>query len=681
MTDLRRLTTTRSAHRGQMTKLLNRVDEVRDGFADPPLAAQKQTFQAILDSMITKFGHLKSLDDQLLDATETDDLSEAIEEADDYLNELNIKIEVHRSFSKFLLSVTKEAHTHLPTGGTTKSKVNLPKLQLPKFDGNFLKWTGFIDAFASAVDKDSSLENIQKFQYLIAQLTGEAAKTIEGLQLTNANYHEALELLQGRYGQPHKLIACYMKALWELPKPTNNIDSIRVFYDDLESYIRGLRSLGKTEDSYGDLLVPIVFEKLPGHIKQHISREHGDTAWTIQELKASLYREIQAAQAGRTDLVENGTNLTHAAQDGHNPYIVENGANLTSTTSAFHVGAAASGTREPRAIICAFCKGAHWHTNCVVVADTDTRRDIAKHNSLCFNCLRAKHRVHDCISKSRCHNCGQKHHTALCYKSERNAEGTNTHTENENTPSTEGHTDPTHRLLTPTSCPVLLKTAVATISTTTEKAIVNILFDEGSQRSFMTSNVAHKLGIHITDCDRENLQLSTFGSQTTGVQSVPVTDFTLLTREDSVHIRAIIVPTISSPVKNYTPATIENYAYLRDLSLADHVKADIFDIDILVGADYYWSIVNNEIVRGPGPTAVHTKLGYLISGPSNLQGDVSVFTTTCLKVMVDTHDDTTKLANYWDLETIEIHDDVTAVNKKCQFEQFRDENLKRTGRG
>jgi hypothetical protein len=117
--------------------------------------------------------------------------------------------------------------------------------------------------------------------------------------------------------------------------------------------------------------------------------------------------------------------------------------------------------------------------------------------------------------------------------------------------------------------------------------VVNILLDEGSQRSCITSDLVQKLGIYITDCDRENIQLSTFGSQSTGVQSVPTTDVTLLTREDSVNIRALIVPTISSPVKNYTPALIENYAYLHDLPLADHVKADTFNIDILVGADYY----------------------------------------------------------------------------------------------
>jgi hypothetical protein len=38
--------------------------------------------------------------------------------------------------------------------------------------------------------------------------------------------------------------------------------------------------------------------ELPASIKTQISRDHGDTARTIHDLKASLYREIQAAQAG-----------------------------------------------------------------------------------------------------------------------------------------------------------------------------------------------------------------------------------------------------------------------------------------------------------------------------------------------------------------------------------------------
>ena len=36
---------------------------------------------------------------------------------------------------------------------------------------------------------------------------------------------------------------------------------------------------------------------------------------------------------------------------------------------------------------------------------------------------------------------------------------------------------------------------------------------------------------------------------------------------------------------------------------------------MLIGADAYWSIVQETVIRGPGPTAVESKLGYLLSGP------------------------------------------------------------------
>ena len=36
---------------------------------------------------------------------------------------------------------------------------------------------------------------------------------------------------------------------------------------------------------------------------------------------------------------------------------------------------------------------------------------------------------------------------------------------------------------------------------------------------------------------------------------------------------------------------------------------------MLVGADSYWRIVQDRVVRGNGPTAVESRIGYLLSGP------------------------------------------------------------------
>ena len=56
--------------------------------------------------------------------------------------------------------------------------------------------------------------------------------------------------------------------------------------------------------------------------------------------------------------------------------------------------------------------------------------------------------------------------------------------------------------------------------------------------------------------------------------------------------------------------------HLRGLKLAHPVTSDEnFAIYLLIGADHYWDIVEDTVIRGQGPTAVASKLDYLLSGP------------------------------------------------------------------
>ena len=62
--------------------------------------------------------------------------------------------------------------------------------------------------------------------------------------------------------------------------------------------------------------------------------------------------------------------------------------------------------------------------------------------------------------------------------------------------------------------------------------------------------------------------------------------------------------------------SVANMPHLRDLKLAHPEYAgDLFDINLLIGADHYWDIVGDKVIRGNGPIAMESKLGYLISGP------------------------------------------------------------------
>ena len=129
----------------------------------------------------------------------------------------------------------------------------LPKLPLPTFDSNPLEWQTFWNSFSAAVDSNPNLTGIQKFNYLRAQLQGDALCVISGFPLSNNNYSHSIELLKARFGQKHKLVEAHMDALLNIPPRSDNLVSLQTFYDILQSHIRALSALGESSQSYGPL--------------------------------------------------------------------------------------------------------------------------------------------------------------------------------------------------------------------------------------------------------------------------------------------------------------------------------------------------------------------------------------------------------------------------------------------
>ena len=92
----------------------------------------------------------------------------------------------------------------------------------------------------------------------------------------------------------------------------------------------------------------------------------------------------------------------------------------------------------------------------------------------------------------------------------------------------------------------------------------------------------------------------------------------------------LIVPELAAPVRNSIRTHLNHLPYLHHLPLAHPVTSDEnFHISILIGADFYWRFVQDRVVRGDGPTAVESTLGYLLSGPLPLSQSVS---TSCVQI-------------------------------------------------
>ena len=131
----------------------------------------------------------------------------------------------------------------------------------------------------------TTILDVQKFNYLRAQLQGDAARVIVGLPLTTVNYNNAMTLFTERFGQPHKMISAHMQALLDVTIPVNSLPSLQLFYDTIEGHIRGLAALGKSEELYGALLIPIILAKLLIDIQKNLAHEHGSLEWTLSDLK------------------------------------------------------------------------------------------------------------------------------------------------------------------------------------------------------------------------------------------------------------------------------------------------------------------------------------------------------------------------------------------------------------
>ena len=162
---------------------------------------------------------------------------------------------------------------------------------------------------------------------------------------------------------------------------------------------------------------------------------------------------------------------------------------------------------------------------------------------------------------------------------------------------------------------VLLQTAsaIARNEDSTKSTRVKILFDNGSQRSYVTDNLKSRLGLKSTI--KEMLHLNTFGEKTFRKQKWDVlTLFLEDANEETSRVCVLSFPTICSPLPSRVDAN--NYPHLHGLKLADYSDSED-SIDVLIGADYYWDFVTSEIVRGDfGPTAVNSKFGWLLSGPT-----------------------------------------------------------------
>ncbi|XP_067208460.1 uncharacterized protein [Linepithema humile] len=103
------------------------------------------------------------------------------------------------------------------TPRTNGTSLKLPRVSLLMFSGKYEEWIAYRNMFHSMIEQNTVLPDVQKMQYLLSSLKGEAFDVISSLEASAENYREAWQMLKDRYDDPGLIVGKHVKALFELP--------------------------------------------------------------------------------------------------------------------------------------------------------------------------------------------------------------------------------------------------------------------------------------------------------------------------------------------------------------------------------------------------------------------------------------------------------------------------------
>ena len=294
----------RGGHQGVITKLVHKAEEIVTTATVSLDASSRNRLNVIKQRLYGKLSILDEMNKDILGCCDAAVIVTEIEESDAIVTKV---ISCKLKIDEFLAITSSHTSTPLPTTSATSptipvitSKIHLPKLTLPKFNGHVTKWNTFWDFFKSAINENPQLATIDKFNCLYSLLEGSAFLCVKGLPLSEDNYDMALDVLKQRFGRKQTIICVHMDELVKLPNCTNDRPhSLCSLYDQITVHIRVLKTLEINPEQYGSLLISTLMSKLPSKVRLRIAWESREDVWKIKDLMKVVQTEVEAREASK----------------------------------------------------------------------------------------------------------------------------------------------------------------------------------------------------------------------------------------------------------------------------------------------------------------------------------------------------------------------------------------------
>ncbi|XP_068757291.1 uncharacterized protein [Montipora capricornis] len=320
---------------------------------------------------------------------------------------------------------------------------------------------------------------------------------------------------------------------------------------------------------------------------------------------------------------------------------------------------------------CYFCNHPGLRSfNCTSVTDPEKSKEILKKKGRCFVCLRRGHVSNCCPSEYKCKKCFGRYHISVCsggFQLPQNATQGNAIEQPNVTQPGPGAMATLH---VGGKNSVLLQTATANVSIPRSGKTVQarLLFDSGSQRSYIANSLRSSL--ELLSLRYENLVIKTFGAGSVQPKRYDVVQLCVSKAVGglNLYVDAYDIPSICAPLSQQKIELAQaSYEHLSSLELADSsTGGDGMLIDILIGSDFYWQFMTSEIRFGMygGPVAINTHLGWVLSGPVYESQQMLVESSTHLSqthvLRLDTEQKEEncplkqELSKFWDIKSLGI---------------------------
>ena len=167
--------------------------------------------------------------------------------------------------------------------------------------------------------------------------------------------------------------------------------------------------------------------------------------------------------------------------------------------------------------LCAFCLGNHAHENCRKVSNLDERERIIRKFGRCFICLQKEHRATECRKTHKCKNCHESHHILICTNEQQEQDINESDGSGVVVGISRGSGNGEQPVLESSGLhirnggSIALQTAQAILRIKDGKQPVRcrVMFDSGSQRSFVTTAISKLLG--GKPVEKEWMKINGFG--------------------------------------------------------------------------------------------------------------------------------------------------------------------------